>query len=380
MNSEQSLEGLWQRLQAILHPADLHPSKKTLSPASLSPRLRHVPLGPQRKPRLRNFNLTEEELKYGLPIEKYSSLLITDRPYQTHILLNEFKVLSEKLKLFVEGLSVLLTQEKRLQRFEQLEAEEQTDFNTKLERTLGRLRELLDYMKRAAYDEHMKRARTFATLPSPALIVGEPQAFVENAGYFVATAKDFQMVASDYGKRVKVQRHQTLTLEACQKLLKLISQVRLSLGYLIAESTSHDEFLHRKVTFTQKLMALGSWSPRRRFVDPMDLDTKDFALHMIEQKSARSFTPLRDDSPKTERTRANVEEDKYSNMSHLYLEATWRKGQNLKRPSSKCRFTRENRAERVLDRALNSPNSTIANSVRQLMAKFQPPPKKIPTS
>ena len=107
----------------------------------------------------------------------------------------------------------------------------------------------------------------------------------------------------------------------------------------------------------------------------MELGLKDYTLHLLVQKSPslRALSPLKGDFPKAKTERLpRPEEDQYSNLSNLYLENKWRKRQGLKRPSSKCRFVKENRAARALDRALNGGNRELANSVRQLMAKFGP--------
>ena len=63
-----------------------------------------------------------------------------------------------------------------------------------------------------------------------------------------------------------------------------------------------------------------------------------------------------------------MQTDLYSNVSHLFLESQLKKGSKVRRPTSKFRLMHRSRAVRVLERAANSTNPVVANSVRLLMA------------
>ena len=94
------IEALWGKLESA--------SKKVLRPLPqpigiLSARTHSSSL-PQ--PRFRPIRPANEPLKYGIPVEKYTSVLISDRPYQAQILLSEFGLLAEKLKVLAEKLQV----------------------------------------------------------------------------------------------------------------------------------------------------------------------------------------------------------------------------------------------------------------------------------
>lgn len=61
---------------------------------------------PKRKERLRELKKGDEPVKYGIPIEKYTTVLISDRGYQTHIMLSETRLLTERLKVLSEKFQV----------------------------------------------------------------------------------------------------------------------------------------------------------------------------------------------------------------------------------------------------------------------------------
>ena len=204
----------------------------------------------------------------------------------------------------------------------------------------------------------------------------EAEIYAENTALFLSLASVLEQVFSDFSRLTKFQRQRTYSLQDCTFLLKKLSQLRLGVGYLTEEIAAHEESIRVSVRAIQRQLRTGRWSPqsRRTFVNPMELGLKDYTLHLLVQKSPslRSMSPVKGDFPKAKTERLQLVDGQYSNVSNLYLENVWRKGQGLKRPSSKYRFVKENRAARALDRALNSGNRELANSVRQLMSKFGP--------
>lgn len=93
--------------------------------------------------RVRCFELKDTTPTYGLPMEKYSAVLLTDRQYQAHILDNEFRLFAEKLKSCAQLLEVntMQTQPKALLGL--LGLEEQQDFNSKIERAIAGIEEVV---------------------------------------------------------------------------------------------------------------------------------------------------------------------------------------------------------------------------------------------
>jgi hypothetical protein len=112
---------LWNRLQTQINNGSVTQTEDTTEPykqkgtirtsASVYPLLpRHYrPIAAkstQSFHRIRSFQLTEDEPKYALPLEKYPSMLLSDRLSQGHILSNEFQVVATKLRIFQELLIV----------------------------------------------------------------------------------------------------------------------------------------------------------------------------------------------------------------------------------------------------------------------------------
>ena len=96
----RDIEALWGKLESASKavPRPLPPHKVLFSShtqATSLPQARFRPI-PQ----------TNDPLKYGIPVEKYTSALISDRTYQGQILSSEFALLGEKLKLLSERLQV----------------------------------------------------------------------------------------------------------------------------------------------------------------------------------------------------------------------------------------------------------------------------------
>ena len=201
----------------------------------------------------------------------------------------------------------------------------------------------------------------------------EAEIYGSNVSLYFSLATLLGKIFTEYERRTKYNRQRTFQLKNTVVVLKIMSQVRLGVSYLIEEIAAHEESIKVTVSSTQRKLAATSWSPQtRRFISPMSLGLKDYTLHLLMQKSSslRSMSPNLTDIPASKTDRQLPEHGKYSNLSNLYMENVWKKGQGLKRPSSKYRFVKENRAARALDRALNSRNRELANSVRQLMSKY----------
>ena len=108
---------LWDRLQSSIassksrrrSPAPPHTVRFCLK---LLPALGDEPVKSPLRPRcatqrrLRSFELCETAPSYGIPADKYSNLLLSDRQYQAHILDNEFRLLAEKLRTCAQLLEV----------------------------------------------------------------------------------------------------------------------------------------------------------------------------------------------------------------------------------------------------------------------------------
>ena len=279
--------------------------------------------------------------------------------------------------------------------------EEQTDFNGRVEKTVAWLQEVTEVMTcnwNADKNKRLVRAgvRT-EVLPEDNYVRSEPEVYQENLALFLNASEQFNLLHEQYAKTVRYNRQLTLPLEQCQTVLKRLSQLRLSLSYIIEEVSAHEENIRFDVRSTQRRMLKslsnlsslkgvmsdkmkafedaridlnGGKAKKTRVVNPLTLSAKEFALHLMEQKShsTRLINEKRVESPVSKPDKP-VLEDKYSNVSHLYMDDVWRKGVNLKKPSPKYRLLRESRAARVLDRALNSKNLQVANSVRLLMAE-----------
>lgn len=262
------------------------------------------------------------------------------------------------------------------------------------------LQEVLEVMTCRGYADKNKRLIRAGVRPSmlplDAYVANEPEVYEENISLLLNAASLFAILHEEFARLFRYNRQLTLSLEQCQTVLKRISQLRLSLSYIIEETSAHEENIRFEVTLTQRRMlkslsGISSLSgllkdklkafqeakidlnvvKKAKSVNPLTLSAKEFALHLIEQKShsTRMVNDRRTESP-TQKTEKPPMEDKYTNFSHLYMEDVWKKGVNLKKPSSKYRLVRESRAARVLDRALNSKNQHVANSVRLLISEY----------
>lgn len=96
----RDIEALWGKLESVSQTV-LRPLPKLAGLSSARIQSSSLPL-----PHSRPIHQANDPLKYGIPVEKYTSVLISDRPYQAHILISEFGLLAEKLKILSEKLMV----------------------------------------------------------------------------------------------------------------------------------------------------------------------------------------------------------------------------------------------------------------------------------
>lgn len=220
-------------------------------------------------------------------------------------------------------------------------------------------------------------------------MLNEPDAYQDNVRLLLAAAATFSRLFGEYSRLARSDHYQPFSLPECLVLIKRLSQIRLTLSYIVEGVSAHEEAVKYNVNSRQrrllksmcgfsslggglseklKLFKDAGMEVRPKPVQKSSLSTKEFALLLIEQKNrSRSPSPPRLDTERADR-RGLLHTDRYSNVSHLFLESQLKKGAHMLHPTSKFRKLRRSRATCVLERAANSSNAQVANSVRLLMA------------
>lgn len=231
----KDMEALWGKLESASQPV-LRPLPKLASLSS----------GPsnQQNPSFRPIHQANDPLKYGIPVEKYTSVLISDRPYQAHILISEFGLLAEKLKVLSEKLMVRGRQDHDKRRFALLDREEQTDFNVKLEKTVARVQDLIVIFAKL----QLVTDSTDINVPKRTNIsMKEWEIYAENTVLYLSLVPILNTIFADYTRLSKYGRQRTYSLQDCTHLLKKLSQLRLGVGYLTEEIAAHEESIRVSV-------------------------------------------------------------------------------------------------------------------------------------
>ena len=125
-----------------------------------------------------------------------------------------------------------------------MDAEEQADFNVKLEKTIARVQDLVVIFAKLL----LVNDSTDINVPKRKNVsMKEWEIYAENTALYLSLVPVLSAIFADYTRLSKYGRQRTYSLQDCTHLLKKLSQLRLGVGYLTEEIAAHEESIRVSV-------------------------------------------------------------------------------------------------------------------------------------